>query len=113
MTMSKFTCKLCGHMLELRRTDTGIFYGACKCGKTYEFSESPRVSEKVHNKEVAPGVIKELETQGFPHICKKCGYGECDAEIIGAPYADESDIYLYRCKKCKHVERQADGTGNS
>ena len=63
-------------------------------------------------KETGQGVAKETETMDFPHTCKKCGYEQCDVESISARYADESDIYLYRCKKCKYVERQADGSGN-
>ena len=58
-------------------------------------------------------ITEEPLSGGFPHICKKCGYGECDVVDLNPPYSDESNIYLYRCKKCFFVERQADGTGNT
>jgi len=31
---------------------------------------------------------------------------------LGASYSDEADVYLFQCKKCGFVERQADGSGN-
>ena len=62
--------------------------------------------------EIGEGVLRRIETPGFPHDCKKCGHDQCDVVDLGAQYADESNIYLYTCKKCGHVDRQADGTGN-
>jgi len=105
-------CESCGKIVELKDFRDAKL-GVCICGVVKIFHDEIVTSEKVHNKaEVGEGVTVEIPTQGFPNICKKCGYGECDVYDLGASYSDESDVYLYKCKKCGYVERQADGSGN-
>ena len=73
-----------------------------------------KFTEKTRKKEEkANGVFSAEETaEGFPHKCEKCGHGEADVHDLGAPYSDESNVYLFKCKKCGYVKRQADGSGN-
>jgi len=98
-------------MLQPLKLETSEMAGICKSGHI-DMSFSLESSQENKIEEKGGGVHKEYNPPGFPHKCKKCGYGECDLTDIGAPYADESDIYLYKCKKCKYTERQADGSGN-
>ncbi|MEK6825955.1 MAG: hypothetical protein AABY00_04165 [Nanoarchaeota archaeon] len=107
-----YFCKQCGKILELQKKEENNT-GICSCGFTTIIPEIAFAQPK-EKEQVGAGVIREeTSTGGFPHTCKKCSYGFCDPTQINAPYSDESDIYLYRCKKCKFVERQADGTGNT
>ena len=86
----------------------------CGCGAVKEFEGQIGSAEKINRKEVGEGVIKDRKTKGgFPHKCRKCGYGLADIETISAFYSGESDISLYRCKECGHVERETDGTSNA
>lgn len=86
----------------------------CSCGHTQQIHHAISAGEKLKPKEeVGKGVAVPVKSAGFPHTCKKCGYGECEPAQINAPYSDESDIIFYTCKKCGFVERQADGTGNT
>lgn len=105
-------CEKCGKILDIVRS-RGKIFGLCGCGFASEV-KGVEFSEKIPKKEeIGEGVISEEDdSQGFPHICKKCGHDLCEFVDLGIHYGDESDIYLYKCKKCKHVERQADGSGN-
>lgn len=107
-------CELCGKILEIKaESDKIIAY--CSCGFIKEVESGQISSEKIIKKDnIGEDIVVESNKieKGFPHICKKCGYDECDVLDVGAPYSDESNIILYKCKKCKYVERQADGTGN-
>ncbi len=105
-------CDKCGKILQIK-TDNNKVHGICNCGFSGEIT--PLIfKDKSFSKqeETGKGVAKKPKTLGFPHVCIKCKYKECDLEVIGAPYSDESDIYLYKCKKCGFIERQADGSGN-
>ncbi len=106
-------CPKCGSILNVHPSK-GKEYGVCRCGYASEVREGFSFGQKViHTATLGAGVLKEETEEGFPHDCKRCGYGECELVDLGCSYADESNIYLYKCKKCGHVERQADGTGNS
>ncbi len=100
-------CVLCNALVNLQQ-------GICQNGHTIAEGLEVRSTEMFPQKEkVGVGIMPEESMSGFPHTCKKCGYEECEITDLGAQYADESNIYLYRCKKCQYVERQADGSGNS
>ena len=105
-------CDVCGEILKPIKLETSEVVGICEQGHidssfNLEFSQELKMVEK------GEGVInEEEETLGFPHTCKKCGHEECDVTDLGAFYGDESNIYLYKCRKCKYTERQADGSGN-
>jgi len=105
-------CDVCGKILEIKTTKEKTF-GICKCGYVKEIEDSVSVSEKGRRKQkVGKGVAEAVVEKGFPHICKKCGFGECEVYDLGASWSDESNIYLFKCKKCGFVERQADGSSN-
>ena len=112
MTSIKF-CELCGKILKIKNSD-GKAFCICPCGFVKEYAYEITFSEKQTKKEeVGSGVLTKDESKGFPHICKKCGFDGCDVFDLGAPYSDESNVYLYKCKKCNYVERYAEGTGNT
>jgi transcription factor S len=108
-------CDKCGRMLEIKAIDDEKAIAQCSCGFSKEVKSAHIFSEKMHKKEIGEGVISENDSMkpGFKHKCKKCGYGECDIYSMGAPYGDESDIVFYKCKKCKYVERYAQGSSNN
>jgi len=102
-------CKSCGRILQLKENNNVVI---CICGFANEASEVS-FSQKGEKKEkIGKGVYKEAKSLGFPHTCKKCGHERCDISDLGVFYGDEANIYLYKCKKCGYVERQADGTSN-
>lgn len=106
-------CESCGKILEVSKNTEGKIIGNCGCGFTKEIASDFAVSEKSKKKEKeGKGVFKEAKTIGYPNICKKCGYGECDVYEMLPSYSDESGIILYRCKKCNFVHRQHDGSSN-
>lgn len=107
-------CEICGKLLKIICSgETSI--GICvSCNYTRRLHSEFTVTEKSQKKEpVGTGVEIKKETPDFPHLCKKCGYKWCDISQVSASYSDESDICLYKCKKCSFTERQADGTGNA
>lgn len=103
-------CKLCGKPLKVKK---GM--AKCSCGFTKETSSDISFKEK-QIKEVERGEgVAEDDTninEGFPNTCKKCGHTKAEVYNLGSQYSDESDIHLYKCKKCKHVERVAEGSSN-
>ena len=110
---SSFFCSKCGRMLTAYRHHEQVYEAVCSCGHVNQIRHALSAGEKLPQKaEVGKGIAVPAESAGFPHTCKKCGYGKCEPTQINAPYSDESDIVLYTCKKCGFVERQAEGTGN-
>lgn len=105
-------CDECGKILKIRNAG-GLKLGICECGFVKEIHHGVTSSEKITRKEkIGEGVAVEDKEKGFTNVCKKCGYNKCDVYDLGASYSDESDIYLFKCKKCGHVVRQAEGSGN-
>lgn len=105
-------CDRCGKMLSVQTDGEGMV-GVCTCGFAKELEKTFSFSEKSVFIEKGEGVFEnEEEKEGFPHLCGKCGNGEAEVFDLGASYSDESNIYLFKCKKCGHVERQAEGSGN-
>jgi len=105
-------CDKCGSILKIK-IEEGRYFGVCGCGCIKEVASGIFGSGIMKKKEEkGEGVLQEDVSRGFPHVCKKCDYGECEISDLGCAYSDESNIYLYKCKKCGFVERQADGTGN-
>lgn len=84
----------------------------CSCGFTKKaeisFSETAKKQEEV-GKGISDGKRKPI---GFPHTCPKCSHETCEVIDLGAPYSDESNVYLYICDKCGYIDRQADGSSN-
>lgn len=107
-------CPDCGRVLSLREREWDfLMIGSCRCGFFKEMERGSLPSEKMISSEKGQGVLeKENETEGFPHTCIKCGCEEADVSDLGASYSDESNIYLFRCRKCGYVGRDADGSGN-
>lgn len=107
-------CPRC-HKMMIMQNDHGLNVVRCDCGYYSYDSHDTTTSEKILKKqEVAKGVFspEKYQEEGFPHPCKKCGFDYAEVVDLGAPYSDESNIYLFKCKKCGYIERQHDGTGN-
>ena len=105
-------CPDCGRVLSIRSNEFRMI-GSCRCGFFKEVERGFLPSEKRVISEKGQGVLEtEKEAEGFPYICEKCGHGESEVCDLEASYSDESNIYLFKCKKCGYVERQAEGSGN-
>jgi len=90
-----------------------IQIGNCSCG--FEITEFNLYSTEQGKppKEKGQGILEEEKiTTGFPHICQKCGHNEAEVVDVGVSVSDEAGIYLFKCIKCSHIERQADGSCN-
>lgn len=85
---------------------------SCTCG----FSKDANIIVAEHIKEkekIGEGVLDGLKKPvKFPHTCPKCNHDGSEVVDLGARYSDESNIYLFICDKCGHVDRQADGSSN-
>jgi DNA-directed RNA polymerase subunit M/transcription elongation factor TFIIS len=109
--MSKLVfCDSCGNLIKDKKKDTDKW--ECICGFIKDHKGDVMSIEKITQKKVGEGVFRPEKREGFPHKCKKCGYGKADVDIISAFYSDESDTSLFRCQKCGFVERVTDGTSN-
>lgn len=106
-------CPKCGKILQIVEKPRENI-GLCSCGYiklNLDLGSNEKVKE---NPLLGQGVVKENnDLEGFPHDCPKCGHNMADVTDLGAPYSDESNIYLFKCKKCKYVYRQADGSSIS
>ena len=103
-------CKKCGKPLKI---DKGTI--KCSCGFSKISNSKISSTEKIKKPEKkGKGVFnkEKFVEKGFPHSCKECGHEYSDVVDLGASYSDESNIYLFKCKKCKHVERDAYGSSN-
>jgi DNA-directed RNA polymerase subunit M/transcription elongation factor TFIIS len=102
-------CTKCGKPL---KATEGLV--ECSCGFTKILDSKISSTEKIKKpEEKGKGVAEEKETtKGFPNKCKKCGYKYSNVIDLGASYSDEANIYLFKCKKCGNVEREAYGSGN-
>lgn len=101
-------CINCGKPAELNQNNK-----KCSCGFTNIVTSKISFSEKIKKQEEkGKGILipEKLGEKGFPHICKKCGYEYADVIDLGSSWADESNIYLFKCKKCSHVSRDAYGS---
>jgi hypothetical protein len=59
-------------------------------------------SEKTKKIEKGEGIFENNDnTLGFPHKCPKCGHEEADVVDLGAPYSDEYNIFLFKCKSSR------------
>jgi DNA-directed RNA polymerase subunit M/transcription elongation factor TFIIS len=107
-------CPDCGRVLSVRERESDYrMIGFCRCGFSKEIERGFLPSEKTIFLEKGEGVLeKENDMQGFPHKCSKCGGEEADVFDLGASYSDESNIYLFKCRKCGYVSREAEGSGN-
>jgi len=87
--------------------------GNCTCGyEIKEFSLQITEHQKPKDKRSNEILLEEKITQGFPHMCQKCGHNEAEVIDVGVSVSDEAGIYLFKCIKCGYVERQADGSCN-
>jgi len=107
-------CDLCGGIITIKKINGGKF-GFCNCGFVKEAYSDIKVKSKFPEQiKKGEGVVNEdISKEGFPHKCKKCSFDYCEIYDLGASYSDESNVYLFKCKKCGFVERQADGSSNN
>ncbi|MEA3329650.1 MAG: hypothetical protein U9Q06_02800 [Nanoarchaeota archaeon] len=101
-------CKKCGKLIMGNEE-----FEKCSCGfinQTKDISSSEKLK---HPRKKGRGIIYKKESEdGFPHKCKKCGHEFSEVTDLGASYGDEASVYLFKCKKCKHTERDAYGASN-
>lgn len=98
-------CTNCGKPAELDKSEV-----KCSCGFTNIIDSKTSFTEKIKKpEERSKGIFipEKFKEKGFPHTCEKCNHKYADVVDLGSFYSDESNIYLFRCKKCNHVSRDA------
>ena len=109
-------CDKCGKIMKVE-SNAGLSTASCGCGH-YKFVNSGLIMKNKGEIKLdkGKGIADEHNSapaEGkFPHDCSKCGNDECYVKDLGTFFSDESCIYLFKCTKCGHVDRQADGTSN-
>ena len=103
-------CQNCGKPLKIENEKAG-----CDCEFSKEMN-SLFLNEKIVKKiKKGEGVFDEKEfrsEKGFPHQCKKCWHEFAEVVDLGAFYSDESNVHLFKCKKCGNIERESYGSSN-
>lgn len=109
--MKNLFCDNCNRIMKIDEKE-GKKFLKCSCGFTKQAEISSSETAK-KQEEVGKGIPDEKrKPAGFPHTCPKCSHGGCEVIDLGAPYSDESNVFLYICDNCGYVDRQADGCSN-
>lgn len=101
-------CINCGKPVELNKN-----IKKCSCGFTNVVNSKTSFTEEIKKQDREVNgvlILEKFKEGGFPHKCKKCGYEYADVTDLGSSWADESNIYLFKCKKCGNVTRDAYGS---
>lgn len=102
-------CPVCRGLLQLKE-ENGKTIGFCSCGfKRYSGIELTSI-DKVENKIAFKGegvCSNEDFSFGEKHECKKCGCDSADMMDLGERLTNESNVYIYRCKKCGNITRSS------
>ena len=106
-------CPECNRILNIITKNEQKF-ARCTCGYQTNVVGEMITSETIKKpKHLGQGVASEENTlEGFPNVCSKCGYDKAEFTDLGAFYSDESNIYLFKCKKCGHTDKVTDGSSN-
>jgi DNA-directed RNA polymerase subunit M/transcription elongation factor TFIIS len=92
----------------------GRVIGVCSCGfmRTGGISISGEDENKERNNLSAGNAVDEStnKIEGFSRVCEKCGFDKCEAFSITS---NESEVTIFRCLKCKHSIRQAQGSSKA
>jgi DNA-directed RNA polymerase subunit M/transcription elongation factor TFIIS len=115
--MSLHFCSDCGKIMKVNKQADLLLAVCGSCSTFKELSvgivttiKSQAVVER--SKDVADEKNSAPAEGKFPHICSACGHDEAYAKDLGAFLGDESNVYLFKCVKCNHTDRQADGCSN-
>jgi DNA-directed RNA polymerase subunit M/transcription elongation factor TFIIS len=101
-------CPVCKNLLQLRNEgDKNI--GFCKCGFVRTAGILLEADDNLSNKsKLGSGFVEEGEGQaGIDRICKKCGHNQAEVSEIAS---NETNIFIYKCLKCNHSEREVQGS---
>ncbi|MBS3074428.1 hypothetical protein J4447_03160 [Candidatus Pacearchaeota archaeon] len=109
-------CDKCSKIMKVE-SHAGLVTAVCSCGNYKQLDSGIKIASKIQSKKdnskgVFDASIHNKGDEGFPHTCPKCGHGEADVKDLGAFFSDESNVYLFKCRKCGYVYRQADGCSN-
>jgi len=107
-------CPICKNLLKIK-TENERTIGFCSCGFKKESGIEISAIEKNKKKpEKGKGIAENKpDLDGITNKCKKCGFDKAEIIDLGVQISDEAGIYLFKCKKCGHQERQADGSCNA
>ncbi len=96
-------------MIKKDSKEHNILY--CKCGFK-RVSGVDLSSRELNKKRLAEvGVNTEGTSEGVEFLCKKCGHKEADLFDLGERLNSESNLYLYKCRKCGTSARESDSGG--
>ncbi len=98
-------CPVCKSLLQIKE-ENGKNILFCNCGfKRYNFELES--IDKTSSNVRGEGVINEEIGEGNMHICKKCGFDKAEIIDLGERDTNESGVYIYKCLKCRHCERES------
>ena len=101
-------CPVCKNLLQIRNEGEKNI-GFCKCGFVRTAGISIEADDNSDNKsKLGSGFVEEGQgVVGVEHSCKKCGHNLAEVSEIAS---NEANIFIYRCLKCNHSEREVQGS---
>jgi DNA-directed RNA polymerase subunit M/transcription elongation factor TFIIS len=76
------------------------------CNIDFGIAEPLKEKEKIINKKLNQGIVKEEnEYANYKNKCKKCGYEKAQIIDMGVFYSDEDNLIFLKCGKCGYSER--------
>lgn len=106
-------CPMCRALLTQKEI-RGKMIGVCNCGfmRTCGINITGEDNNNEKNKLTGSGVVGESDGkgEGFSRICEKCGFDKCECFQITS---NESEVTIFKCLKCKHSVRQAQGSSKA
>ena len=106
-------CPVCKRLL-MQKEENGKIIGVCSCGfiRTAGINIEGEDNNYEKGKLMAAGITNENEGkgEGFSRICEKCGFDKCEMFQITS---NESEVTIFKCLKCGHSVRQAQGSSKA
>jgi len=100
-------CPICKNLLQIKN-EGGKNIGFCSCGFKRTAGISLESDDKTNNMIIGGGFVEENQgISGVDRFCKKCGFDKAEVSEISA---NEANIFVYRCLKCNHSEREVQGS---
>jgi hypothetical protein len=99
----------------MQKEEMGRMIGVCNCG----FKRTGGINIigedntfKENSSFIGGGVVEEdnLSRGGFSRICSKCGFDKAEAFQITS---NESEVTIFKCLRCSHSVRQAQGSSKA
>lgn len=106
-------CPMCRGILA-QKEEKGALIGVCSCGfkRTGGMSITSEDNNPERKCDLGGGVVDNdyNKQEGFSRVCEKCGFDKAEAFSITS---NESEVTIFKCLKCGHSIRQAQGSSKA